>query len=346
MNARKYCLLNIKKRQVRVKLLVGPREKFSGEDLTSEWPQNVTVEVVNTPYLTAAQKIAYYYTQLTDDEITSAKWHAKIDDDTLNDVSHLMWHLEDEFDYNDKNYIVTELKIELEDVERNILTKMGFDRWNHNEIIKHEFEGCFVSQAAMKAIKENEKAQEYLGYRVVNSDGYGDQPVGIALKFCKTFAIDSRFLSPFGELNNFSLFGGRLAHLHFFSGRSKDHAECYDFATSMINCSEKNQELKNQIIYNKYICNSNPEQRATIYFEQNNKFIWEHINGEDKRSGLWSVYKDMVLGLAFDEGGEGGEHSSIYELFPAKDQLNKFNCLKNNKYSIDGFVKSRITKFL
>ena len=163
------------------------------------------------------------------------------------------------------------------------------------------------------------------------------------MKFCKTVAIDSRFLSPFGELNNFSLFGGRLAHLHFFSGRGKERAECYDFVASIIDCSSENQKMKNQIANNKYVCNSNFGNRGTLCFAENNKFIWEHINGEDKRNGLWSIYKDGVLSLAFDEGGE---HSSIYELLPVVDQMNRFKCLKNNMYSIDGFVKNKMAKFL
>ena len=341
-NARKHCLLNIKKRQVRVKLLIGPGETFYNEDITAGWPENVTVEVINTPYSSAPQKIAYYYTQLTDDEISSAKWHAKIDDDTFNNIESLMKNLEEEFNHDDKNYLVTTLAPELEDVERDILSKMGFSHFTHHEKIRHEWEGCFVSHAAMQEIKDNKNSQIYLKHRMLDSRDYGDQIVAIALKFCKISAIKGAFLSQFSNLKDFSLFGGHHAHIHFFANRGIDQLNCFEFANSIIECTKENQEIKNKIVNCNYACNANDnfEETGTLFFKENNKLIWENKNNE-KKHGLWSVYKNKILAIAFDENDE---HSIVYELFQTDEQ--KFTCHRNKMYSIDGFVKMKMTKFL
>jgi hypothetical protein len=323
LDIKKYCFLNIGDRKIRIKLLIGPDEYFIGTEMCDDWPENVTAELVKTPYGHCAQKISYYHTQLTEEEILSAKWHAKIDDDTANDIQRLMWHLEDEYDYNDKNYLVTELMPELEEVEIDLLHKLGVGRWIPKENIRHEWEGCFVSYPAMMAMKNNKMSQKYLRIRMTHNGGYSDQPVGIALKFAKISAIKATFISQFSELKRFSFFGGDLSHIHFFTGRGDGQKRCYDFFKSVLDT----HELKRKIYGRKFICTN-----GIFNFHSENKFNWMY--NYEERSGIWTIYKDNTLAIAFDGDDYNHEFSNIIELYPDAE-FKKFECKKAKEYSIE-----------
>lgn len=283
IDLKKYCFVNIKDRKIKVQLLIGEGEDFYGHNLINGWDKNITVEVFKTPYLDVTQKIAYYYTQVKESDILSAKWHAKFDDDSINDVDKILYYLEDEFDWNDKIYLISEDRRELHKIDVEILHEMGYGKWMGR--ISHEWEGCVLSQPAMLAIKQNRESQNYLLKRSLKSGGFGDQPVGVALKFCKINAIIPDFLCFEPKISHFSLFGGHNAHIHL--NLRKYDIRLYNIYKSII---DGNKKING--IYHFSHTNEN------YLFSENKLILKEPKSGDNEKvMGIWAFHKDGNLAI-------------------------------------------------
>jgi hypothetical protein len=331
LDLKKYCAVNSEGRTVRWKLLVGPNEDFYGIDMTEGWPSNMTVEIVRSPYLDPSQKISHYYTQMTDEEIASARWHAKFDDDTATDINKLLYFLDDELDYTDKHYLVTELRREVEKIENDILTDMGYGQWITDDRLIHEWEGCIASQAAMAAVQKNEKAQTYLKRRMAIRGGYGDQPVAIAMRFCKILPINPLYLSVWAKPSEFTLFGGQFAHVHFFLGRSEMAVRSMDFFKCLIDKKDI-KEISGKIVNTDWTFKKDENHDKKISLWDNNVIAAvNHHTGKEHKIGMWTVYKDNRLALVF--GGSGcGEAVNELQATDKTYKLFTGTCLesKNN----------------
>ncbi len=323
MALKKYCFVNVGEHKLRIKLLVGPREDFYGQDITKGWPDFITPEIVETPYVDAAQKICYYHATMSPEEIMSARWHAKFDDDTANDISQLMYYLQEEFDYTENNYLVTELRTELHEIDVGILHEMGYGHWVHRERIQHEWEGCIVSQTAMLKIIQNEKAIEYLKRRMAIPGGFGDQPVGIALKFCKINAICPGFLCVWCCPGKFSLFGGPFCHIHFFLGRGDMNIKGQELYRTLLEGSQPSK-MKSKIDDCTYSLNKRDCFEDMMYkFRSDNHLILDnpiyHDNGADK--GIWTITKNNSLIFVNNDTA-----SVIYEFWPTDESSDRLEC--------------------
>ena len=303
LDLKKYCAVNNEGRKILWKLLVGPGEDFYGIEMTKGWPENMTVELVHSPYLEPAQKITHYYTQMTEEEIMSARWHAKFDDDTATDINKLLYLLDDELDYTDKHYLVTELRREVEQIEIDILVDMGYKKWIDDERIIHEWEGCIASQAAMMAVHKNKDAQTYLKRRMAAKGGYGDVPIAIAMRFCKILPINPLYLCVWAKPTEFTLFGGQLAHIHFFLNRGESNNLCMDFFRALIDKKEI-REISSKLIDTSWELKTNDVHDKYITLWDNNVIAgMNHYEKKLQKIGMWTVYKDDKLAIVF--GGSG-----------------------------------------
>lgn len=328
LDLKKYCAVNNEGRTIRWKLLVGPGEDFYGIDMTEGWPSNMTVELVHSPYLEPAQKITHYYTQVSVEEIMSARWHAKFDDDTSTDINKLLELLDDELDYTDKSYLVTELRREVEKIEDVILTDMGYGRWVTNDRIIHEWEGCIASQGAMLAVQKNKEAQTYLKRRMEMRGGYGDQPVAIAMRFCKILPINPLYLSVWAKPSEFTLFGGQYTHIHFFLNRGEGNNRNMDFFKAVIDKKEIKEISSKLVNTNWEFKRDDKHERYVSLWENNIMAAMDHYNKKLRKVGMWNTYKDNKLAIVF--GGTGcGE--TVLEFNAVDKSYTKFTgiCLES-----------------
>jgi hypothetical protein len=217
---KKHGLLNIEGKKVLVTALVGT-EYF--DNIEKGWAKNITVKSVPGTFNQESAKIYEYFA--TSDKI-AARWTAKIDDDSCNDVSSLVDKLDLEFDCEREYYVVTELRHERWRHEDDILLQLGFHRWfeNPKTIMWHELEGSVVSQAALERILNDRTAKKFLTARAKIPQGYCDYALACAARICKIYPTDAYFMSKDPFVGEFSLFGGHLAHIHNLSNDKNPHA--------------------------------------------------------------------------------------------------------------------------
>lgn len=203
----KYGLLNKKDKKVVVKLLTGPNDEIT------EVNPDVDIEIIKFKHDDPASKIYSYYANITE---LNSRWYAKFDDDSINDISCLVDSLDMEYDWDRDYYIVTELRKETQKIELDILTTLGFQRWvtKGSKPILHEWEGSVVSHSAMHKIISNETSKQLLKMRSEVHAGWGDLCLAYAARINKIYASETDFMTVNPTIEGFSLFGGRLAHIH------------------------------------------------------------------------------------------------------------------------------------
>jgi hypothetical protein len=225
-----YTFLNVQDKKVLITFLGDKKEKY--KSLQNDWPPGITVEFIRYLEVGPAYKINHYLANM---EKPLAKWTAKIDDDTTNDIYSLCSNFDRFYDWKKEYYLAGEINTTLEREEKHCLESLNL--MDHiqgcSNLFMHEYEGCFVSWAAMNAIVANDLSKAFLLERAKIDSGYTDQALGTAAQLAKIYPIECRFLSTKpSRLHSFSLFGGKIGHIHFIT---KHQQPVYDYWLLMIN---------------------------------------------------------------------------------------------------------------
>lgn len=212
---KKYAFLNPKHYKVLITFLGDKGDKY--ELLQSGWIEGITVEILKYPTeATNAYKVNHYLSKM---DKPLAKWTAKIDDDTTNDIASLCSCFDEFYDWEKEYYLADEINTALEHEELVTLKALNLMHYikGTTTTLMHEFEGCFVSWGAMNAILKNELAISFLKERIKLNSGFTDQAFAMAAQMAKVYPTQCRFLGNRPEqLYNFSLFGGQIGHIHFY----------------------------------------------------------------------------------------------------------------------------------
>lgn len=218
---KQYGLVNNKYIKTKVKFLVGPKDTFPDINFR----ENVDFEVFYCKNHSAVQKIYEYYLSLTEEQLNTTRWFAKVDDDSITDIAGLVENLDDEFDWEKEYYIVTELNYDYHGFEIQLLKEFGYEKWflPGSMPILHEWEMCVVSQVAMKKILLNEITKQFFKRRILSAQGPGDVALAAVARIQKIHIVKANFISKNPDLKFFSAFGGALNHIHFISHDKNGH---------------------------------------------------------------------------------------------------------------------------
>lgn len=216
---KKFGLMNIRNRKVRLKVLT---DKSVPDKIANEgWPEKVDVIVkkYNHPEgNSATPKIYSCYLDYLKESLDDCRWYAKVDDDSINDVDGLVTSLDLDHDHNREDYLVAEPIYDIS-WERKVLKRVdpSYLRWGRFKRPAHEWEISVFAQRAMKTMFNDQKAVDFLRYRLAVYGGNGDTGMGIMARICKINAAVSVFMSQYPFLPMFSLLGGPLNHIHYMS---------------------------------------------------------------------------------------------------------------------------------
>ena len=219
-NFKKYGLLNIGKSKIKVFLLVG---KYPiPQDLREGWP--CEVDFVSSHRQHDGPKIYDFILNLNTEEIQKHRWWLKVDDDSINDISHQIKRTDEEFDWEKPEYVfghydqlVGQLFIDAvkktKHIERFLPTgKTSF--YSH-----HEYESSIMSSSCVQKIIEDDECRFFLKLLASPENDlkecYHDQGLALAARFIKIHGTSSMFMSRDPIFDDFSLFGGILTHIHF-----------------------------------------------------------------------------------------------------------------------------------
>ena len=313
---KKYGLLNVGDHKIKVTLLAGT-EKIPRVE--KDWPENVQVEVHSSPLNYHAAKVHHYFSSLTEDVIRKTKWLAKIDDDSITDVSAIIKNLEqDSFDYQKEYYVASALNDVVHMEEVSIMVELGFKRWfdppGRSGGIWHEWEASLVSQTAMLKIINNETAMSLLRKRAVVEDGVTDYCLAIAAKICGIPPATATFMTKEPYIGDFSYFGGIYSHVHYVAPDCQNPA--FGFLEKMID--KKVEPLHYELAGREFVLTTNDNrfilmirlnERGNIELDQElSESFWTVTDGQ-----LEFYTHNGLLSIRFKNGGTKFEGQSNFE---------------------------------
>lgn len=207
-------LYNIQDRKVKIYFLIGSDYITPDEFQT----HLADIEFIKCKSNHLVVKIYDFFSNMTLDQASQAKWTAKIDDDCFNDIENMMKTLE-EYDCEEKHYLVPNplIREDFEEVEIECLEKINaLNKVLPN--IYHEVEASWVSRKTMMLINQNKDCKALFNERKKHGTGVSDQTLAIAAKLTKSplqkekrFFADDVIRMPIAEC---TLFGGNVSHVH------------------------------------------------------------------------------------------------------------------------------------
>ena len=212
-----YGILNIKNRKVILTILAGT-EHIEIPKL----PEGVIGRIFNSKSDYHACKVCEYFGQ-KDKNWDEAKWVAKIDDDSVNDINKMLCQL-DERDWRKKHYLCTVISFDMNEVDRGVISLVG-----RNDILKvneeyeelgcpHEVEGCIVSNGALMEMSKCKEAIEYFRLRKCFESFHTDQTLAFPCAMAGIKAEKAYFMSYNPDIQIFSMLpGGWLSHIHLIA---------------------------------------------------------------------------------------------------------------------------------
>jgi hypothetical protein len=294
---KKYGFLNIQDTKAHLTLL-SDKEDSQNKWLSDGWPKELDIEILNCPKNHVAQKIYHYYESHIKKDF--AKWYVRLDEDSINDLTGLKKNLETHFDYNRPYHIAARLLYDPYPLDQKILSGLGFSSWYRSSHIHHIYEGpaheqeiSVTSVAAMNMMLDNPICKKYFQIRKEFAEGFGDHGLCHALRMCKVYGTEIKFLSNESNLCQSSIFGGNKNHVHWIAR---------DQNPKFINWMETFNSKTHPKFTNKTFLLGNEQKNIVKFYENNQiKLVVENIKDEDNHNtiGLWCV-KDDLLVILYD----------------------------------------------
>jgi hypothetical protein len=292
---KKYGLINIGEKRVLVNLVLSA-EKIDG--IETGWPENVDAKSFTYKKNDYASNIYKHFLEME----PKARWIMKIDDDSCTDVSGLLKNIETYYDPKERCYLAASCS-RFENVavggREFELRELYEEFFGPNFLMfQHEIECCVISGAGLRHIVSDERARKFLEKRIDLFGGATDVGLPFAALLAKMPPVDLPFATHFPSMEQFSLFGGRLNHIHMVSRqRSGDNfgewERCGEiqFLALVMAIEGKFTETEKKIIGKKFLLETQNELRVyqvnenrtiKVKFDPRN-YIWAEINGK-----IWS----------------------------------------------------------
>lgn len=294
---KKFGIINVKDKKVLVTLLKGT-ETIDNFDIG--WQDNVTVELISSEYNDVIQKTYDYFANLN---APKARWTAKIDDDSFNDVSSLVDNLDKNF-LNKDVYVCCYLnKVDYQlHVEKKSLIELGYKEWITPEVsLWHEWEASFISKDCLLKIINNKDSVELLKMRSKVSGGVTDACLAFAARIAGLAMADAHFVTNMPLIGHFSGLGGCYNHIHFVSRLSgglhhsgeKNGHFAFDFFRRLV---EKDYDVKvyDNFLNQEYLFMGKDSVPLGVFNFKENGLVY---GKKHENEFLWCIKDDKFLFL-------------------------------------------------
>ena len=154
---KKYGLLNVKDKKVLLTILIG-REPV--DNFKNGFKKDIDVRIIRDVRNEVCWKVYNFYT--SKEHFKGCRWYCRVDDDSINDVSGLVDHLENTHGEN-KCYACPGGHHRLQHWDETLLYNMGINLPHDKRM--HEIEACFLSNKSMTTILSTKLSYEYLSRR-------------------------------------------------------------------------------------------------------------------------------------------------------------------------------------
>jgi len=273
----------------------------------------------NCPEIPLSMRLINYLKK----EKCDSKWLMQVDDDSSTDIDKTIEMLENFYDYKDCLLLMGGRNTDLEMGLQNILRTMnsrniffGSSDINHFNITPyfiHAWEPSIFSASAIQRIKNWYCFNEFYDLCEKYKPIFGDQVPYVAAKMAKVPIVECLFMSPFGQIEEYSAINsnGRFTHVHYITEKMPKY---FDFIEKMKQ-AKKNIEISNLDIKNennlwefwaieknkeKYVGLIDLKQDGTIgNYSHVNETFWEMIN-----DNIILYNKDKIKSCIFEKISE------------------------------------------
>lgn len=206
-----------KKTKERVKTVLlaedEPRPSFIPKDV--EW--------INFPHDPMSVRFTRYISTMS----SSSSWIMQVDDDSSTDVDKTLEILDQYYDHKDPMVLMagrqTDLEPALQGIAKTMRTPNFF--FGHEDISKfkgqplftHSWGSTIISSAGIKKIREWTHLRRYIDMCKSARTVFGDQVPYLAAKIAKVPIVESTFMSPFSDADQYTAINptGRYSHIHY-----------------------------------------------------------------------------------------------------------------------------------
>lgn len=312
---KKYGLLNIKNKKVKVNVLLSNSEDI--KKAAEDWPDGVDVEVFKFHNSSYVQNMYRFFLNI-DYENLKSRWIMKLDDDSVTDISGLVDNLDHFYDCDDPYYLATSC-IRFENCggpEYYCLNNYLDVMEEYGKIVfflQHEIECSILSRKAIKKILQNKRSLDLLKKRCEEIErGATDIALAFASAMAKVYPIDCPFLTHLPQIEQFSLIsGGFKNHIHLISRDQKgenfqsDSRMSSYFFEIIVKIAEGISHEIDKKIENTSVNIFMNDEELTYKFKKNNilKLIKKHNFGpdyskcftyEERDTLFWFVDEDSI----------------------------------------------------
>lgn len=231
--------LNAKSLRVHISIIGSPGDFHYADALCNGWNPVFDVSMIEMSSRHPVPKINGYYLWLMKSG-PQARWHGRVDDDSLTDLAATVEYLDQRFgDYPVHASTYPLIGIEASPHFAKYLEKRKI---NFPEKIR-EYESSFTSRHGMEQIFSNPKAYQMIMETGTTFDDPGDCALAIAAHISGVLVVPNPKSHSQFYPDRFSLFGGDLHHIHYVPW--KDAEIC---ATLSALTSDFQEDLKSECI--------------------------------------------------------------------------------------------------
>jgi hypothetical protein len=218
---KKYGVVNPGGLKIHISLVVSPGDFEYVEDLSRDWAATGDVSVLEMPSRFPIPKINGYYLWLRD-QGPAARWHGRVDDDSITDVAEALRYLDAKFGGREV-HVATGPVIPHE--HEPLLVPYLLEKGIHLPDVRTEWESSFTSASAMARIFSNEQATAMIMETSRLFRTPGDRTLALAAHLSGV-PFEENFASRWGfEFERLTLLGGDLHHIHYVPWANKELTE-------------------------------------------------------------------------------------------------------------------------
>jgi hypothetical protein len=233
-NFSKFGLLNIQTSKVELNALVFKDDLDKFEKIKSNFNSNINIKIWSSHDDSVQEKIHTYLQDNFTDLQSNRRWVMQVDDDSSTDVNNLLNLLDFYYDctdpvllttckvYNDFNKKEESIRLFRKYLKQPMDFKtMFFDKKFIHRLSGNTWETGIISHGGMSKIYKTINTTSFFNdFKQIRLSSAGDRWFDFLGYLCKIPTIISPILSHFNFIDNFSLNGGSVCHIHYLKDES------------------------------------------------------------------------------------------------------------------------------
>lgn len=206
---KEFGLLNTRGRKLHLTLLASEGDGIHEQDIAAGWPAGIHVTLLEMSSCEPIPKINGYYLWLATARL-NARWHLRVDDDSINDIDGLL-------NYADTHFPDCAVHLMTMPIMHAPHYFVEFLEANNLEMTTYrgEYEASLTSNRAMQTMFANPRAMSFLEETAQRFLRPGDVALAMAMHICGVPAAGCPIMTKDFRHSELSLLGGPFCHVHY-----------------------------------------------------------------------------------------------------------------------------------